>query len=297
MIRDGERPEVSLVISTLGRSAALAAVLESVGRQDFDRFEVVIVDQNDDDRVATMLAQRQPAFPTHHLRTPAERGLSRGRNRGWRAATGRRIIFPDDDCWYSPGFLRTAVARMDESGCDILTGRATNEQGRSINGRYETASQRITRANVWTTQIEWVVMFRREALERLDGYDERIGVGAASPWQSGEGQDIMLRALEMDMFCLFDPAINGHHAELNVVSPDAAMRRKGRAYARGMGHVLRKHRFGPRATMPWLVRPLGGTLLYLAAANFRRSAYYLNVLIGRCEGVTGRVIDGPRSRT
>lgn len=282
-----KRPAFSLVVSTLGRCETILALLASLQAQSFQDFEVIIIDQNDDDRLEAALADSRSSLNLRHIRTPGERGLSRGRNRGWRAATGDLVLFPDDDCWYPADFLSRIAASMASPDIDVLAGRAADEDGRSINGRYATTRQEITRANIWTTQIEWVVTFRRAVLEQVGGYDEDIGVGASSAWQSGEGQDIMLRVLAAGFRCVFDPSIVGHHAELNVTEPDRAMCDKGRQYGRGMGHVLRKHRFGLLSKMNWLMRPLAGAILYLPR-NARRSHYYASVCIGRVEGIVGK---------
>jgi len=41
-----------------------------------------------------------------------------------------------------------------------------------------------------------------------------IGVGASTPWQSCEGQDIMLRALANRLKGYYDPSIYGYHANI-----------------------------------------------------------------------------------
>lgn len=46
------------------------------------------------------------------------------------------MVFPDDDCWYPPWFLARGFL-MAATGADFLSGRAADEDGRSINGRYE----------------------------------------------------------------------------------------------------------------------------------------------------------------
>jgi len=73
------------------------------------------------------------------------------RNTGWRACEGELVIFPDDDCWYPPWFLSRGIELMSSSKADILTGRAANEAGDDINGRYSKVPQSINRSNVWTS--------------------------------------------------------------------------------------------------------------------------------------------------
>jgi glycosyltransferase involved in cell wall biosynthesis len=248
-----------------------------------------VVDQNPDARLEATLA-KDWGFALRRLHRPGDRGLSHGRNVGWRASDAAFVLFPDDDCWYPPGFLDYAAQRLVETGADVLTGRAADAKGRSINGRFETRAQRVGRSRVWTTQIEWVAVFRRSLLQALDGYNPDLGVGAATPWQACEGQDIVLRALMIGAICCYDPDLFGHHAELETSDPDAAMIRKGRAYGRGMGYVLRQHGWGWGARLYWVARPAVRAALSLLRRNLPAARYAQQVAIGRLEGALGRLL-------
>ena len=274
-------PLVSLIVATKGRSKPFEALFTSLRAQTFADFEVVVVDQNTDDRVGSPAEEGWP-FPVVHRRTPGETGLSRARNQGLLQAAGRVVLFPDDDCWYPAAFLAHALRRMDELGADVLAGRASDEAGRDINGRFETRVTRIDRANVFTTGIEWVVFFKKAALDAVGGYDVDIGVGAETPWKACEGQDIMLRALAHGASCWFDPGVYGHHAELDIAAP--SMLDKGKAYGRGLGYVLRLHHYPVTTAARWILRPTIGAGLSLLRGDRIRSAYYRNVALGRLEG-------------
>ena len=283
-------PLFSLVVSTKGRTQELKPLLASLQEQTLRDFELLVVDQNAGRELEALLEQPW-GFPVTRLSRHEERGLSRGRNVGWRAAEGEFVCFPDDDCWYDPGFLAYAAERLSMTRSDVLTGRAAAADGRSINGRFETVAQRVTRrGKVWTTQIEWVAFFRRSLLAQLGGYDEEVGIGAASPWQACEGQEIVLRALEVGAVCCYDPALVGRHAEVKVERPDAQAMRKARAYGRGMGHVLRLHRFGAGAAAYWALRPLLRAGLMLVQLRPRDARYYAEVALGRLEGAIGHLV-------
>ena len=276
-----EAPVLSLVVATRGRAEPFETLFASLEAQRYRSFEVVVVDQNVDDRVGRP-EQEGWSFPIVHCRTPTESGASRARNTGFAAARGAIVLFPDDDCWYPADFLGHALARMEIFEADVLAGRAADATGRDINGRFEQQVTRIARDNVFTTGIEWVVFFRRAVLEATGGYDPDIGVGAATPWQSCEAQDIMLRALKQGFACVFDPSVFGHHAELDIEDP--GMMRKGRAYARGLGYVLRLHDYPAAAAANWVLRPTVRAVLSLLKGNGRLFGYYRNVALGRLEG-------------
>ncbi|MDH4441205.1 MAG: glycosyltransferase [Rhizobium sp.] len=277
----------SLIISTLGRHVEVLDFVRTIEAQTFRDFEVIIVDQNDDDALARAVQSLSPSFPLRYKHVPGVRGLSRGRNLGFEDACGELICFPDDDCVYPARLLQDVLALFSEKQVDIVCGRAADENGRDINGRFEAEAQAISTANVFSTQIEWVVFFTRAAFERVNGYDVDIGVGASTPWQANEGQDIVLRMLEHGYRGWYDPRIFGHHPELNVVHPDERMRKKARGYARGMGYVLGRHSYPLGFVVRYVVRSIGGVVLSLLRLNGARAAYYLQVTAGRIEGYLG----------
>lgn len=278
---------LSLVVATLGRTTQVGDLLRSLSAQSFTDFEVIVVDQNDDDLLAPVLAGDWP-FPVQRLHTPGARGASRARNHGWRRSRGEIVLFPDDDCWYPADLLETALNTMRRTDAAVLSGRPTDETGRTINGRFETEPQRIDLDNVWTTAIEWIVFFRRSVLEAIDGFDDNIGIGAATPWQSSEIQDILIRAIQAGFSCRYDPTLVGHHVEMVLGHPDVRLIRKARGYARGMGFVLRLHGYTVRRRGGWVLRPLARGLVELARGRSYMLPYYGHVALGRLEGALKR---------
>lgn len=283
-------PAVSLIISSKGRYSEIRKLLSSLAQQSMRDMEVIVVDQNDDDRLVSVL-EGHP-FPIRHIRMPQTTGVSFGRNIGLGQASAPLVIFPDDDCWYPDDFLERAISTMETKGLDALTGRPTDEDGNPIQGRFERTSQYIDKGNVWTTQIEWLSMWRRTRLVSLGGFDEMVGVGAKSPWQSAEGQDLMLRLIESGGTAWYDATLVGHDAGVDPQSADAGLRRKARAYGRGMGYVIRKHRLGTGVAANFLFRPLAGALLAAVRGKFNLARYYVATCVGRVEGLRRRCFDG-----
>lgn len=287
-------PAVSLVVSTLGDGADLARLFASLDAQTFRDFDVVIVDQNAHDRVAAEIDRVPRNFPIRRIATPAMRGLSIGRNLGWRASSGGIVLFPDDNCWYPNDFLERGVAIMSARAAAILTGRSADEAGRTILGAFDATAEPISRANVWTTSIEWVTLVRRDVLEATGGYDPGIGVGAATPWQACEGQDFLLRAIEAGFACWYDPAVYGHDVAWEERTTPEQLARKARAYGRGMGYVLALHGYGLPQQARWVGRSALGALLYAARFDRAKVSYYTQTMLGRIEGIRGYAKSKPR---
>ena len=288
VLMSSEHIKISLVVATLGRTAELFKLFESLAGQDRSDFEVIIVDQNIDDRLEP-LYDGNWSFQVTRIHTPTARGLSRARNVGWKVARGEFVIFPDDDCWYPSWFLSRGMQLMSASKADVVTGRAADDAGNDINGKYSPVAHDVTRSNVWISGIEWVMLFNKSALLAVNGFDEGIGVGASTPWQACEGQDILLRVLDKGLICRFDPSFFGHHVRFDEI-PAKDMQAKGRAYARGLGYVLRVHHFGYLSAANWIGRPIVKVLLAAVRGDLDRCAYDFNVTLGRLEGYLGRTL-------
>jgi glycosyltransferase involved in cell wall biosynthesis len=293
----GEKSEAafgrfSLVVATVGRTRPLSKLLRSLESQTGYLCDIIIVDQNDSIDLHPILAA-SPLYPIiQHLHRPELRGVSQARNIGWRQASGDVLLFPDDDCWYPTGYLSRAAEILEESGAALLTGRAASESGRTINGRFEKFAAEIGRPLVFTTQIEWNMCITAPLMRSLGGYDEAISLGGPTPWQGGEGYDLILRALDLNARCIYRPDLIAHHEELPTSTPDEAMVKKGRAYGRGLGFVLRKHRYGLSSIFYWTSRSLANTIFALIMFRPDRARYFFWQLIGRIEGAAARTLGG-----
>ena len=272
-----------------GTHRGTVPLLRSFVNQEFKDFEILVVDQNRDSRVSSVLVPYERELDIRLIATPTRQGISCGRNDGWRQARGNVIVFPDDDCWYPSWFLRKGIELLDSTVADLVSGRFADEVGRSINGRFASRAQRITRRNVWLTQSESASFYSRELLERLGGFDEELGVGSFSPWQAAEGPDLILKSLERRFVGYYDPSLYGFHHEYDLDDPSGRMKKRGRMYARGMGYVLRRHRFGIFSLLHWASRPLLTALVAAIRGKSYRARYALSVALGRLEGWTGRL--------
>jgi Glycosyltransferases involved in cell wall biogenesis len=271
---------MSLIVATKGRATPFQALLESLEAQTFRDFEVIIVDQNVDERAGA--PERDGwRFPIKYLRTPTESGLSRARNSGLPHASGDIVLFPDDDCWYPADALAHAAARMGDSRPTFSPdGPPTRRDATSMGASRRRPAHRSLERLHDGDRVGGVLQASGSRLAR--GLRHEIGVGAATPWQACEGQDIMLRALAQGYVCWFDPTIYGHHAELDINDP--SMIRKGRAYARGLGYVLKHHGYPVAAAASWVLRPCLRAGLSLARGRRQLSRYYAGIALGRLEG-------------
>ncbi|MES1200002.1 MAG: glycosyltransferase family 2 protein [Pseudomonadota bacterium] len=277
---------ISLVVSTLGRTAQLARLLRSLEQQSYKNFEVIIVDQNADDRLKPVLEQHMSSLDI--VATQSARGLSLGRNTGIELARGRILAFPDDDCWYPPNLLDDVVqAFAEEPKLDLLSGRTVDAALETSLSPFHKTARPIGRRNVWRSGNSNTIFVRA----RSDGalmFDENLGIGAATIFQSGEETDLLLRLIAAGSYLRFDPIIIVHHEQIDMRTDDALGR--ARKYAPGLGRVLRLHGFGPAAFW-FALRPVVRASLAALTGDMAQAHYKLAWAKGLA---TGYLAPAPR---
>jgi GT2 family glycosyltransferase len=245
-----------LVVATVGRVDELARLLESLERQTHRDFRVLVVDQNDDARVVPLLTERA-------VRLHSPPGLSRARNEAIPHLQADVVAFPDDDCVYPDDLLERVATRME--GLDGMTGREP---------WWTTGAATLTRDNLWNRAISFTIFLRREVVERVGRFDERLGL----PSSSGEEIDYLIRALDSGARIDYDPALVVEHPRKL-----ADMRAVGARDGESVGYLLRKHDYPATTVAPMLLRPLGGALVHP-----RRAGFHLATFRGRLRGYRGK---------
>ena len=291
-----EELPVSLVTATLGRTEPLRRLLQSLRHQDFRDFEVIVVDQNPPGTLDPLLA----GFADLDLRVVrSEKGLSRARNVGIAAARGGILGFPDDDCWYPPGLLGQAVARLrtplyprddrhpPTRAPDLVLGRTVDAHGADSIGSFLRDSQPVDRDNVWNAGNSNGLFVRRDLALLVGGFEETLGVGASSPYQSGEETDFVLRCIAAGRNAHYFADLAVFHEQREhpaTPAETAAHLRRVSVYARGYGHVLRRNRYSPLFPLERAARSCMSGLRELARGDLAQGRHRLswagNVLHG-----------------
>lgn len=278
-------PTFSLVVATLGRTAELDRLLGSLAAQERADVEIVIVDQNGDDRLGPVLDQWSGRLPITWLRGESL-GVCRARNTGAAAARGEWLIFPDDDCWYPAQCLTRLETLTGRHPAAFHGGRAADRDGRTIMGTFAAQAGPITRQNVWSTMIEWMLAIRAPAFAEVGGFDPAIGPGAGTPWGAYEAQDLALKLLEAGHRGHYDPGWFGHHPDDRSDQTTASAIAKIRLYSQGLGYVMRRHGYRFGDYVPRLLRPLAGMISYGATGRIGMARRSRAILAARWMGWT-----------
>ncbi len=270
-----ELPSFDLVVATVDRADQLGRLFASLDGQTHQRFRVLLVDQNEDDRLDDVI-RSYGALPIERLRTP--RGLSRARNAALAHLEAELVAFPDDDCVYAADLLERVSRRFAaEPALDGLTGRAIDHVGRSSSS-WAAEPARLTRDNLWNRAISFAVFLRTAVVRKVGEFDEQLGLGSGTPWSSGEETEFLVRAVASGARIEYDPALTVTHDEKAVT--DSLGAREGAS----MGYILRKHEYPKRTVTRMLIRPAGGVIVALAQRDTERARFQLDTLRGRLRG-------------
>ena len=262
----------SLLMATLGRHVEVERLFGTLVDQTYKDFELIVIDQNDDDRVRKLVDAYSDRLEIVYLRS--EKGLSRARNVGLGHVRGELVCFPDDDCWYRPDTLAHVAARFAaEPELSGLTGCSVDDSGVPSQGRWATEPLVVDRYNVWTCATSYTIFLRTAAVRAAGPFDERLGVGSGSRWGAGEEVNYLLGVLDAQLRVCYDPALRISHPEPIQVLDEKAFSRV-RLYNRGFGRVLGLNRYPAYFVLYLIARSVGGCMVSLLKLNFKRARYY-----------------------
>lgn len=225
-------PRFSLIIPTLGRTKELATLLASIQHQQRNDVEVVLVDQNDDSHVSSLLESLKFRLNVVHIRGQ-EKNPSDARNLGMDAATGTIIAFPDDDCWYPVGLLDSVEAWFDSHPeYAVFAVGALDDEGIPSGNRWIRSACDINAGNALRTTFCSSLFISAVERSRLVRFDPKLS--------RAEETDFVLRLLATGLRGRFDRSLYIHHPRRDMLSGTVS---KARAvsYGQGMGRLVRRH--------------------------------------------------------
>ncbi len=185
-------PDISVVIPTFRRPAALAQAIASVLRQENVLADVLVIDDCPDGSAAEVVrAVNDPRVRYLHRPCPSKGCPAMVRNDAWSKVTAPLVHFLDDDDLVPDGHYRRAVhAFADHPGVGVVFGRIEPfgddlDQVRRERAYFENAAKRARACcrfgNVWgfagallfkpTLLVCGAAMIRRNCLQAMDGFD------------------------------------------------------------------------------------------------------------------------------
>jgi GT2 family glycosyltransferase len=227
-----EIPAVSVVLPAYNRAGAIRGAIESVLRQTWTDFELLVVDDASTDGTPAAVAEiRDPRLRL--IANPRNLGAAAARNAGIREARGAFVAFQDSDDEWLPLKLAKQMARLADPAfvaayCGMLViGRADDVHGGRDGARPEIRYvphpgiapvegdilQSLMRASIVSTQT---LVARRDALLAIGGFDESF--------RALIDRECALRLAQLGPVACVDEPLVLQRFSANSITRDAALR-------------------------------------------------------------------------
>ncbi len=183
-------PRVSVIIPARDEERNIEACVTSLLAQDYDNFEVIVVDDGSTDATPTILArlartpegQRRLRVARLEELPPGWAGKPHALHAGTQIASGEWLLFTDADTRHMPTALRSAVTRALSEGADLFTIGTTQELPdfwnrtlmpiayMGISAQYPPALVNNPRIPIAIANGQYLLI-QRAMYERVGGYD------------------------------------------------------------------------------------------------------------------------------
>jgi glycosyltransferase involved in cell wall biosynthesis len=188
-------PRVSVIVPAYNTARLIGETLESIFRQTFRDFEVVVVNDDSPDTAELELALRPFRERIVYIRKQRNEGLAAARNTGIRAARGELIALLDSDDVWESNYLEVQTGYLERDTladivyCDGIIFGSGDLVGRRIS-EFSPSKGEVTFTSLVNEQCCVVVsvLARRSALVRAGLFDDRL--------RSCEDFDLWLRCVK-----------------------------------------------------------------------------------------------------
>ncbi len=127
-------PMVSVIVPARDEECSIAHCLESLLHQDYENYEVIVVDDQSSDSTARIVQSLAADEPRLRLVTasplpPGWQGKAHALSEGTAVARGEILIFTDADTIHEPGSVSWAVTNLEVHGAAMVSGYLSQTYG------------------------------------------------------------------------------------------------------------------------------------------------------------------------
>lgn len=228
--------KVSIILPTFNRKYCIAQAVESVFRQTWQDYELLIVDDASMDGTEEYI-RKMSDERVKYIKLPQNVGASGARNVGIRNASGEYIAFQDSDTQWMDAKLEMQVAYMEEADPSVAMvyspyKRVYQEYSivyPSLDVPLEEKSGYILPFLLDHPLVDTPTMLvRKNVLTELDGFDAAM--------RALEDYELSIRVSQKYRIGIIDEILLLSHNEGDSISNDAA------GYIRSSFYILKKHR-------------------------------------------------------
>lgn len=194
---------LSVIIACYNSEKFIKRAIESVLKQTYSNYEVILIDNNSTDNTITILYDYSKRYPdTFKVLSETKQGSPAARNKGLFEAKGEWIQFLDADDELLPEKFASQIELIENSAIDIVVGACKRFKTLS-NGEIKEFPRYIETHDVWkgllTSKlgITSANLWRRSCLLEVKGWNENLS--------SSQEYDLLFRLLKNNAAVGFCP--------------------------------------------------------------------------------------------
>ena len=112
---DKRHYEISVIVTAYNNGKYLIECIESIAKQDFNGFEIILIDDGSTDETQLVVRNMLNSIPNFSYYRQINSGVSVARNLGMSKADGTYICFVDGDDKLEPEYLSKLYSNLDEN--------------------------------------------------------------------------------------------------------------------------------------------------------------------------------------
>jgi len=188
LVSEAAAPFVSILVPAHNEADTLDAAVRSLAGLNYERYELVLIDDCSSDNTLAMMADLKAQWPAVSMTIvalPVNQGKANALNEGLKAARGDYIVGIDADSLLAPDAVTQLITTLtSQPDYGAVTGKPVVRNRSNLLGRLQLLEyigfiDLIKKAQAYltgsiTTVSGVIVAFRREALEQVGGWNPAV---------------------------------------------------------------------------------------------------------------------------
>ena len=269
----------SIICATLGNKQKIKKLCNSLIKQNYNNFELIVCDQNQNNLNLKILKQFKN-LKYKYLKT--KKGLSRSRNMGILKCKGDLLMFLDDDTEIKRNHLKNINQEFNKKEIDIICYKVINDKKKNLL-KYPNKKFYINNFNQifnYISSVSFTIKYNK-----FLKFDEKIGLGSNSIFQSGEETDLIIREFKKRKFKIF------FNNTLEVLHNEKKIKliknlNKKFLYGCGWSYVIKKQNFGYIFIIKNFLKIFFNISYHIISLKLPSALLSISTLLGRIYGLS-----------
>lgn len=205
---------LSIILITYGREIDLVECISSILKQDYENFEIILIDNNENKKVSEYISEYLSKIDDkriNYFKASTNLGVTRGRELGISKANGDILIFIDDDAFFEKIDACQMVLRefSQNSNIGILSFKIINYYSKKIEpAEFPHRNKKLNPGQQFETTYftGGACAIRRDVFENVGGYADDFFYGM-------EELDLSFRVIDTGYQIFYFPAVVVWHKQ------------------------------------------------------------------------------------